>query len=890
MPETVTPSRRIGLQSIRVRLSLMVALVVLFAVMATAVFSGVRTFERDVESRRELLAGMASAYSAALSDPVAAEDRQGANQVLRGIAAVPGLVQADVITHRGVRLADFGSGALLIGRDGDPSEMGLGQLWSAKTLRVEVPVVEAGEIVGQLGLTQDISDLREAVLWTLSITGLSALLAVLAALVVAQWLIARMTRPLRQLTEHMAAFGAGTAEAFDTRRVGRDETGVLARTYNTMIASIRERDERIARHMETLEETVEERTADLRVARDEAEAANAAKSDFLATMSHEIRTPMNGIMVMAEMLSGANLSSRHRRYADIISRSGKGLLTIINDILDLSKIESGKLDIEAVSVSPDALVCDLASLYWERAREKGLALTTHVAANVPEQIVTDPTRLNQVLSNLVNNALKFTETGGVDVRVSAVEGDQDGQCRLIAEVEDTGIGIPADKVEHVFEAFSQADQSTTRRFGGTGLGLAVCRRLATAMDGEISVTSVDGEGSTFRLEIPVAIEADAPGIAGDPVPVCLAVQDKAVTEAVARSLTSLGGRLVASGAAFTLVVSDAVPEGLEGPVVLLSDIGDTRADSLIRDGKAVDVLPNPFTRGDLIALLERARTGAFRGEAALDDGLGIAARQSFAGLRVLAADDNAVNREVLREALSSLDVDVDFAEDGAEAVRMARDGAYGVVFMDGSMPVMDGFEATRQIRADEAETGRAPVSIIALTAKVVGADQSTWEVAGADGYMTKPFTIDRLADALSGQAKQAAVATAPDADSAAQVALFDEDTLDEFNRLAASTGNDLKARIWAMFREKAPAEFEALHRAMERDVPGAEVSKMAHGLKSMALSAGAARFANACGAVETLSKLSGDSDQSQAALRAAGQALIETLQAMGKTMDTAKAA
>jgi len=886
----MSPPEKPGLNSIRFRLSMMVASIVLCAVMATAVFSGVRGFERDVEARRDQLTGMASAYAAALSQATATGDRRAANTVLRGIARVPGLVQADVFDTDGRRIADMGSSPMLIGRDGDVSGMGLLELWSANVLRVEVDIVQSGQTVGRLGMTQDITDLRAALWSSLMTTLLGAVLAVLGAVLLSQWLIARMTRPLRQLSQHMAAFGAGEAEDFDTSRVGRDETGVLARTYNTMVASIRERDARIAHHVETLEDTVDERTRDLRLARDEAEAANAAKSDFLATMSHEIRTPMNGIMVMAEMLSAANLSTRHRRYADIISRSGKGLLTIINDILDLSKIESGKLDLEAVPVSPDGLVCDLASLYWERAREKDLVVTTHVAAGVPESIITDPTRLNQVLSNLVNNALKFTETGGVDVRVGRLGTLDGGRVRLVFEVEDTGIGIAADKVDHVFEAFSQADQTTTRRFGGTGLGLAVCRRLATAMGGEISVTSEEGKGSVFRLEIPVEVEADAPRRPDQRLAVEVHIEDAVQRRGLLRSLASMGARPVRSGGAFCLAQSQALPETTGAPVVLLSDIGDSRGEGLIRSAKAVDVLVNPFTRADLLALLDRARTGQFRAEAALDDERAQLARPSFAGLRVLAADDNAVNREVLREALVSLDVDVDFAEDGAEAVRMAAGGRYGLIFMDGSMPVMDGFEATRQIRSHEAEAGGERSAIIALTAKVVGADQQSWFDAGADGYMTKPFTIDRLSEVLSGYVEAREEAPGDEQSPAGRVALFDSDTLAQFELLKAGSGKDLRAQVWGMFLEKVPGEFAALKAAVETGEAGGIVSKRAHSVKSMALSAGAARLANACGAVETVAALEAGPEQLSQAMQAAGEALLETAQDMAGQLARRQAA
>ena len=317
-------------------------------------------------------------------------------------------------------------------------------------------------------------------------------------------MISRLTQPIRELASVMAEVGAKqdfSRRMPEARR--KDEAGVLGEAFNGMIDNIRERDQRIAHHMETLEQTVEDRTRDFRLAKEEAENANAAKSDFLATMSHEIRTPMNGMMVMAEMLASADLSQRHRRYAEIITRSGASLLTIINDILDLSKIEAGKLDLEAVPFSPERMVEDVASLFWEKARSKGLELAVRIAPEVPLQVIGDPTRLNQVVTNLVNNALKFTETGGVTIDLSA---EAQGPERAAAHrrSRDTGVGIEASRIGAIFEAFSQADQSTTRKFGGTGLGLTVCRRLIDAMGGEIVVTSEVGKGSIFTVVVDLA--------------------------------------------------------------------------------------------------------------------------------------------------------------------------------------------------------------------------------------------------------------------------------------------------------------------------------------------------------------------------------------------------
>ena len=567
---------------------------------------------------------------------------------------------------------------------------------------------------------------------------------------------------------------------------------------------------------------------------------------------------MNGMLVMAEMLSSADLSARHRRYADIIARSGKSLLTIINDILDLSKIESGKLELETVPLSPDALVADVASLFWEKARDKNLELATYVSPDVPAEILGDGTRLNQVITNLVNNALKFTSEGGVVIRVGARVGETGESARMVLEVEDTGIGIPEDKLDHIFEAFSQADQTTTRRFGGTGLGLAVCKRLATAMGGEISVRSVVGKGSIFRMTWPASVHAAATNHAHvGGIGVTLDLGGGLSARWLARALTDLGCSIKPQGDLWLTTsarMAGATPSS--APVVLLSDIGDTGADQYLRDGRAVDVLAQPATRRDLAELIVRAQKGDFRGADALSGGMAAVDRPSFAGLKVLAADDNAVNREVLREALATLGAEAVFVENGAEAVEAVRATRYDLIFMDGSMPVMDGFEATRQIRALEAESGAARTPIQALTAQVAGTDADAWLAAGADGHITKPFTLDRLVSVLStvegGGQDPAEPALQQKAETRPQneVAILDAETVGTLNGL----GPAVRAKVWGLFRAKAEDGADAALKLVAASAARAEIASAAHAVKSMALSAGAARFAKACEHLEHAAK------------------------------------
>lgn len=887
MPVPTAVSRLPFHRTLRFRLSAVIALVIFVTVMGLAGAGEWRGFTRELETKRSLLSGAASAYAAALSDPVAAGSRADAIATLRGVREIPGVVQTDIRLADGRMFAQIGSGAILLGRDGNPDNMTVAQLWAARQLRIDMPILSGGEQIGTFGLLADISDMRRNVFDSLITTALMTLFAMLAAMAAAQLLISRMTRPLRKLTAMMAAFGHDQAAQLDSVEAGEDETGLLANTFNTMIGSIRERDARIARHLETLEDQVEERTHDLRIARDEAEAANAAKSDFLATMSHEIRTPMNGMLVMADMLSAADLSQRHRRYADIIARSGKSLLTIINDILDLSKIESGKLDLETTPVELDALVADVASLFWERAREKRLEIATYIAPSVPARIVADPTRLNQVITNLVNNALKFTETGGVTISVDRGDSEDPDQAALVIEVRDTGIGIPEDKIDHIFEAFSQADQTTTRRFGGTGLGLTVCRRLVTAMGGEISVRSKVGEGSVFRVELSLPIEVDASLPTVSYLPIMIALDSKLQRDALSHILSAYGCTIVEEGEDMIIGSSGSVPPGAASPFIILSDIGDTRVDELIHSGAAADLLPNPYTRNDILALIDKARTGTFRGRQALTDSSAAVPRPTFEGLRVLAADDNAVNREVLREALSTLKVEVVFAEDGQSAVERAFAERFDAIFMDGSMPVMDGFEATRRIRETEQKTGQGRTPLYALTAQVAGTSASLWSEAGADGHITKPFTLDRLVAALSGIEPSNTAPEHPSETPAPddRTALLDDTTLGDMAALGGGSSNRLQARVWELFRLKAPEQMAALVSAVQTGAPGTDVARLAHALKSMSLSSAASQLAELCASMETEANTGAGRDRLLPLLLRTAECLADTLQVMQERLD-----
>ena len=846
--------------------------------LVTAANSWRETMRYSAAKTAEITA-TANIFASAVADPVAARDRIAILKTLRAIGKIPSFSHARVEDLSGNVLAELGSAVSLE----EHAEL---PIFLRSSLDVGVDVMKGGEQIGRLKVLVKTDDLRHSLIEGL-LTGLAAaILSGAIGVIIAFRLQRRITDPLRKLTQTM--FEVEQSQNFEQSvdHASDDETGVLVATFNKMLVQIRARDDRLARHREELEQTVDERTHDLRLAKDVAEDANAAKSDFLATMSHEIRTPMNGMLVMAELLASANLADRYRRYADIVVKSGQSLLTIINDILDFSKIESGKMELERISLDPAAVVDDVLSLFWDKASSKGLDLAGYVAPGVPMAITGDPIRLNQVLSNLVNNALKFTDSGHVKVVVSIDNSDSASMLRFA--VHDTGIGIAQDKLATVFESFSQADQTTTRRFGGTGLGLAICKRLVSAMNGEIAVASVEGAGSEFFFTVECPEIADVPE-SGNSRENCnlrkcaVSVDGNATCQSIADYLTDRGIEVVSvtGGELATalqqgtdLVLAEpeliaGIPEtaiGANGSpyLVCVSQLGDVHSDELIRSERAHDVLMRPVSRNAIHGLVDRLENGKPRGQSLLERHESTKP-PSYDGADVLVADDSPVNREVVAEALRQMAVLPDLVEDGAAAVRAANEKIYHLIFMDCSMPEVDGFEATRQIRAAETATGRR-VPIVALTAHVAGTSAEEWREAGMDSYMTKPFRITDLAEAferfLPEEMRQASevpplqeteTQPATASEQAGQLAIIDESVLCDAIGCDINEAGELVARVLTLFEQHAPAALLKLAETA-RDGGEKQIADAAHALKSMCGNIGAVRLAAACEQLEVQAK------------------------------------
>jgi EAL domain-containing protein (putative c-di-GMP-specific phosphodiesterase class I)/signal transduction histidine kinase/CheY-like chemotaxis protein len=858
LPGSVTNKGGPRRRSIRGKLTFLVLASVGVAVALVTGLLAWRDGDRETRAAIERYDSVAQVTAAMSEEAVAAGDRPRAYAALRAIAVMPDITYARIERPNGSVLVETGAGVRL-SRDVAATagaRPGLLSLIGSRTAEVQAPIYFGQRPVGRVVMLGKLGDGLQRLVSSLLISLGAGLAAALVGLAVASRLQRKIAGPVVALTAAMRQ----VQESHDYGRPADvqsdDEVGDLVVGFNDMLAEIRSRDAALAAHLAGLEQTVSERTRDLAVAKEAAEQANHAKSDFLATMSHEIRTPMNGVMVMAEMLAAGDLPPKQRRFAEVIAKSGASLIAIINDILDFSKIEAGKLELEAAPSDPADVVEDVLALFWERARSKGLDLAAYIDPATPALVETDPTRLRQVIGNLVNNAIKFTEVGAVMVQV----GPSGGSLRIA--VRDSGIGIPKDKIGGLFDAFTQADQSTTRRFGGTGLGLAISRRLAGAMGGQLTAASEVGRGSVFTLELPMKTLQPAaawPKLAGS---VTLDVSGPATRAAVQRYLLGSGLSLSEEPSASRLAIADAPSlKGvgrLPAPTICLGEYGDSAPQALQQAGVIDLVLTQPLRRRDLAAALEQVMAGRPLAEA-----LAVASRAeseappSFAGARVLVADDSAVNREVALEALSRLGVAPTLVADGRAAVEAAMESHFDLVLMDGDMPVLDGFEAAAEIRRQEAEiVGGQHTPIVALTAHVVGRSAERWRTVGMDAMLAKPFTLAALA-AMLGQfltavepaatpepeapqpapsppAKPATASVGPSAASD----LLDPQVTGELARMAAAGKGDFVARVRRLYRENAPVAVKALIEACtNQDVEGA--ARAAHALKSMSLNMGA---------------------------------------------------
>lgn len=753
-------------------------------------------------------------------------------------------------------------------------------------------IVKDGQEIGRIIIVSDM----EAIHVRLKSILLSLVVILCGAFAVAWFLSTRLqtliSAPLLQIISVMKQVSATNDFTCRAEKNSDDEIGELVVGFNEMIARVEDRDAQLASHKENLELMVTVRTKELRVAKEKAEEASQAKSQFLANMSHEIRTPMNGIIGMAELLLKVDLPEKHQRFMSILHDSAVSLLETINHILDLSKIESGKLEVEIIPFNLTELCEEVLELFAVPAQRKEIELVCSPGTGVPIVVLGNSVHVRQVLVNLINNALKFTDAGEVVLSLS-VEEESINHCVVRLAVSDTGIGISAEKFACIFESFTQADSSTTRKYGGTGLGLTISQQLVHLMGGTIEVSSQPGQGSTFSFTVrfgkqEAASEGIPLNLLGKRV---LVVDDNTASRsALVAFATSCG--MIAVGAGNGSVALELLKIGGERPfdVVVIDQCmpfldGAELAQLIRNNGTHADlklILLTPATHVDCHERDNAAGVDFFVCKPVRRSHLLQALQSLFldqsmlpvtetapvqqrdpTDCRVLLVEDNEVNQIVAIELLKCLHITVDLATNGAEALEMLSGrGDYQLIMMDCQMPVMDGYETTRRIRAQEAaadndgnRTGQTRMPIIALTANTLDTAREKMMSSGMDDYLCKPYTLVQMQQVLATWLPNGAASTAVAAESARDTdeSSSGEDLAGYLDQVMLDQLRQIRSGVMAEFFDVFLVNITMQIDLLRQEIASANaqgVEHLAHMMKSSSGMVGATRMAQLCEELE----------------------------------------
>jgi len=704
-----------------------------------------------------------------------------------------------------------------------------------------------------------------------------------------------ITEPILNLSTKIKKISQEKDYSVRAEKKSNDEVGSLIDGFNEMLAQIQIRDEELRKHREQLEELVAFRTEELsrtnqnlqhtveqlQEAKEAAEEASRFKSRFLANMSHEIRTPLNGVLGMTDLLLNSAVTEKQRRFAETIRLSGQTLLDVINDILDFSKIEAGKLELENIDFNLRETIEDIVGILADMAQRKHIELISNIHPDVPSSVKGDPGRLGQIISNLVSNAIKFTEKGEIEVKVNVLPGDSD-MTLLRFEVRDTGIGISPDARKRIFDAFSQEDESTTRRYGGTGLGLAISKQLAEMMGGKIGVESESGKGSRFWFAIKLKKQSrnesvshtqfnDLRGVR------ILIVDDNSTNRSILHDQILAWGMSNGSsengqkalelltaaakrGEPYDLAVVDMNMPGMNGielagaikndpliasvRMIMLTSVGYFGDyDDALKSG-FLSYLTKPVRQSQLYNCLLNVMNepAEITSQKKSKDDEQAIKYWKFHGT-ILLAEDNLVNQEVTRGFLESFGCRVDIVNNGKEAVEALKRELYDMVFMDCQMPEMDGFEATKVIRDQEKDNNGRHIPVIALTAHALEGDREECLAAGMDDYLSKPFTHEQLREKLECWIGEELHATA-----------LDQKILENIRGLQKEGEPSLMDKIITIYVQTTPGLLQDLSEAVAASDAQA-MKKAAHSLKSSSANLGAMKLSELCKEVESMGRM-----------------------------------
>ncbi len=701
-------------------------------------------------------------------------DEAAARETLSALRAEPHVISATIRNIEGKFLASYENAIAGPGADSHVNpefdfngelygQSGSDHYFGADSLELVTPIYLNDEALGFLYIKSDLGEIHEQLIWGMTVVGVVLAVSVLIAIVLASVLQKTVSKPILELSRTMVKVKSKQDYSLRAEWISDDELGMLTDGFNEMLNQIEIRDR------------------ELKEARDSAEQASQAKSQFLANMSHEIRTPMNGVLGMPELMLGTELTEQQKKFCSIVHRSGKALLHVINDILDFSKVEAGKLELESIDFELREIVEEVMELMANTAHNKGLELLCEIQPGAPNALIGDPNRLRQILTNLVGNALKFTEQGEVFTYISLAD-DDDSQVELRFEVRDTGIGMTQAACSRIFESFTQADGSTTRQYGGTGLGLAISSRLTEMMGGEIGVVSEPGAGSTFwftaRLEKRTDHGVDRTTYGQLRGMRVLIVDDNETNCSILEHQTSAWGMRhgTAMGGEQALAMlrkaSDqqdryelAIPDmnmpemnGIELaraikednqisdiPLIMLTSVGVYGDADTAKKSGIHTYLHKPARQSDLY----NAMVSTIDAKSVVKDETPlIGNRTSISGLNILLAEDNPVNQEVALAMLELIGCKTQVAANGMEVVEALKHDSFDLILMDCQMPEMDGYEATRVIRNNERKEKGRCIPIIAVTANAMEGDRDKCIAADMDDYLSKPFSKKLLVEVL----------------------------------------------------------------------------------------------------------------------------------------------